>query len=164
MKNKEKQELKSSGVLVLLSLMGLSLAIIATPWNRQEEDPHVETAHKKAMAVGYQVAQIYREAAASTLHSSKKAGRNPASIADGGEISLDNVRVTGTMGTDPWGQPFHYRILSSEKSGHVRVLIWSSGPNKKVETAYLGNDKVPIKEQPVYVGDDMGVLLSVAQN
>lgn len=162
MKNEEKQEFKSSGVLALLGLVGFSAAIIATPWNRQMQDSRVEVALQKAEVVGYQVVQIYREAAKNSHTSDSPSGRIPASV---GEASVaENLRSTGLMGTDPWGVPFRYRILSSDKAGHVRILVWSSGPNKKAETIALDNEEVAVTEQPVYSGDDVGVLLSVTQN
>ncbi|WP_415061262.1 hypothetical protein [Bdellovibrio sp.] len=158
MKNEEKQEFKSSGVLALLGLVGFSAAIIATPWNRQMQDSRAEIALQKAEVVGYQVVQIYREAA----KNSHTSGRNPASVEEAS--TAENLRSTGLMGTDPWGMPFRYRILSSDKAGHVRILVWSSGPNKKAETVALDNEEVAVTAQPVYSGDDVGVLLSVTQN
>lgn len=164
MKNEEKQEFKSSGVLALLGLVGFSTAIIATPWNRQIQDSRIETARQKAEVVGYQVVQIYREASKPVLPSNKGSGRIPASVAESKSLSAERLRSTGTMGLDPWGQPYHYRILSADQSGKVRILVWSGGPNKKIETADLDNEEAALKEQPVYSGDDMGVLLSMAQN
>lgn len=163
MKTEEKREFKSSGVLALLGLVGFSSAIIATPWNRHMEDSRVETARQKAEVVGYQVVQIYREASKNSVPSTSASSRGPASIAEDKGFSSENLRSTGTMGTDPWGEPYHYRILSSEKS-KVRILVWSAGPNQKIETADLDNEEAHIKEQPVYSGDDMGVILTVNQN
>lgn len=164
MKTKEKQEFKSSGVLTLLGLVGFSTAIIATPWNRQIEDSRGELARQKAEVVGYQVVQIYREAAKNSASPSSKKVRNPASVEDSQAFSPENLRSTGTMGVDPWGQPYRYRIISADALGKVRILVWSSGPNQKVETASLDNEEAPVKEQPLYLGDDMGVLLSMSQN
>lgn len=164
MKNNENQEFRSSGLLSLLGLVGVVMAIVGTPWNRQDQDSSIEAARQKAEVVGYQVAQIYREAANPKASLSQNSGRNIASAGGEGGFSLESLRNTGTMGTDPWGEPFRYRILPAEKAGVVRVLIWSGGPNRKMETAELVDEKAPIKEQPVYFGDDIGVLLSVAQN
>jgi len=161
--NEEKREFKSSGVLALLGLVGFSTAIIATPWNRQIQDSRVEMALQKAEVVGYQVVQIYREASKEALQA-KKSSRTPASVAEDKAMHPENWRSTGTMGTDPWGQPFHYRILAPSAQGKVRILVWSAGPNQKVETPNLDNEEAAIHEQPVYSGDDMGVLLSMSQN
>lgn len=165
MKNEQKQEFKSSGVLALLGLVGFSTAIIATPWNRQIQDSRSETARQKAEVVGYQVVQIYREAAKTTLSEDKGGGRLPASVSEDKGLSPANLRSTGTMGTDPWGQPYRYRILSAaEQAGKIRILVWSSGPNQKIETAALDDEGKTLESQPLYLGDDLGVLLSVSHN
>ena len=161
MKNQEKQEFKSSGVLTLLGLVGISALIIATPWNRQVQDSSVEHALQNAEVVGYQVVQIYREASRTQgqyLAKSSK-DRMPASAAP-----AEALRSTGTMGLDPWGQPYHYRILSAPDAPKVRILVWSAGPNKKVETKELEDEDREISQQPSYAGDDLGVILSVTQN
>lgn len=159
----KKQEFKSSGVLTLLGLVGFSVMIIAAPWNRQSMDSDVDAALQKAEVVGYQVVQIYREAAkTAAVSSDNKGGRTPASISPEG--NLENLRTTGTMGTDPWGQPYHYRILSAEKAKPMRILVWSDGPNKKSETPDLDNEAKKISGQPVFNGDDVGVVLSMTQN
>ncbi|WII70778.1 hypothetical protein QJS83_09930 [Bdellovibrio sp. 22V] len=162
MKNEEIQEFKSTSVLALLGLVGFSAAIIATPWNRQMADSKVETARQKAEVVGYQVVQIYREASKPQSPAEKAGKRVPASVSE--SSVAENLRSTGTMGTDPWGQPYRYRILSASPAGKMRILVWSTGPNKKVETADLDNEDKSLTEQPVYSGDDLGVLLSMAQN
>lgn len=163
MKNKEKQEFRSSALLSSLGLLAVAVAIVATPWNRQIEDSRIEAARQKAEVVGYQVAQIYREALNSEANLMEVSGRKPASVGAERAFSMENLRSTGTMGTDPWGEPYRYRILSVDQPGAVRVLIWSGGPNKRVETADLDNEESSVKEQPVYFGDDMGVLLRVSQ-
>lgn len=163
MNNEQKQEFKSSGVLTLLGLVGFSLSIIASPWNHSARDIDTEAALQKAEVVGYQVVQIYREAAKNSgVPSAARGGRNPASVAP--VASLDSLRTTGTMGTDPWGQSYHYRVLSADQSKNIRILVWSSGPNGKIETVDLDNEDKKITAQPQYEGDDIGVVLSMSQN
>lgn len=166
MKNEQNQEFKSTGVLALLGLVGFSAAIIATPWNRQMQDSRGETARQNAEVVGYQVVQIYREASKNTVSEDTSGGRLPASVSEEKAVlSAENLRSTGTMGTDPWGQPYRYRIIpETVASGKIRILVWSSGPNKKIETAALDDEAKPLDNQPLYQGDDLGVLLSVSHN
>lgn len=162
MKNEKKQELRSSGVLAMLGLVSFSLAIIATPWNRQSRDTRSEAALQKAEVVGYQVVQIYREASRQIVSSGKAGSRVPASAVEG---ESENLRNTGTMGVDPWGQPYRYRILAGgHRENAVRILVWSSGPNKQVESKALDDEEKALDIQPQYLGDDLGVLLSVSQN
>lgn len=163
MKNEQIQEVRSSGMFLIMGLVGLSLAIVATPWNRQFQDSRSEVALQKAEIVGYQVVQIYREASKSSMSEDKK-GRLPASASPSESGLPADLRSTGTMGTDPWGAPYRYRILSADKAGTVRILVWSTGPNQKVETADLDNEEVTIAGQPTYAGDDIGVLLSMTRN
>ncbi|UOF00221.1 hypothetical protein [Bdellovibrio reynosensis] len=164
MKIEEKQEFKSTSVLALLGLVGFSFAIIATPWNRHMQDSKVETARQRAEVVGYQIVQIYREATRTAAPPESVGGRKIASVAPDSAISMENLRTTGTMGNDPWGRPFRYRILSQDHSGKVRILVWSTGPNQKLESLDLEDEESAIKDPPLYSGDDMGVLLSMSQN
>ncbi len=158
MKTKEKQDLKSSSMLILFCLVGLSMAIIAIPWKRGGSDGASAKALQRAEIVGYQLVQLYREAS-KNIHDSAKTARGPASAGP----SIADLRTTGTMGTDDWGQPFHYRILSTEQS-KLRVLIWSSGPDKSVQTAELENEDIQLPVQPTFAGDDLGVVMSMSVN
>jgi len=158
MKYEIKQDFSSSSVLSLFGLVTLSLVIISMPWNRQSQDPQAIQALQKAEVVGYQVVQIYREAAKAE---SASGSRSPASVDS--TVPLSQLRTTGTMGMDPWGMPYHYRILSSEKQ-KIRILVWSSGPNKRVESTSLDNENQPVPRTPNYSGDDVGLILTVSQN
>lgn len=162
MKLKEKQEFRSSGLLSLLGLIVLSMTIIATPWNRHIEDSKTQIALQKAEVVGYQVVQVYREAIKVSLSTNKDTSRQPASIHDP-EV-IQNLRNTGTVGVDPWGQPYRYRILPPKNSDTVKILVWSTGPNKKVESVELDDEQKNMVGHPNYSGDDLGVLLSMSQN
>ncbi|WP_413586020.1 hypothetical protein [Bdellovibrio sp. HCB274] len=165
MKHEKKQEFKSSGVLTLLGLVGFSATIIASPWNQSSQDVQTKAALQKAEVVGYQVVQIYREATkVSATPKVASGGRLPASVAPVSE-PMDSLRETGTMGTDPWGQPYHYRVLpSAEHNSNIRIVVWSSGPNSKVESKDLENEEMKIVGQPSFGGDDVGVVLSMSQN
>lgn len=162
MKTEKNHEFRSSGVLLILGLLVFCIAIIATPWNRQMQDSRVETALQKAEVVGYQVVQIYREAAKNTPSKEMKGSRIPASVADSAG-SEELLRLTGTMGMDPWGRPYRYRILTpaKESSEKVRILVWSTGPNLKVDTKNLDDESQALTEQPLYSGDDIGVVLGI---
>lgn len=149
----ENQELKSSGLLVIVGLLVFSAAVVATPWNKRLEGSRVEVARQKAEIVGYQLIQIYREAA------SEKKSRTPASVDE------EQLRLTGSLGQDPWGKPYRYRILKSHSQNEeMKVIVWSLGANGKVDTPTLENEDQDFISQPVYGGDDIGVLLSLAQD
>ncbi len=163
MNHKEIQTFRSASLLSFLGLVLLAGAVVATPWNSQLQDSRVQAARQKAEVVGYQVAQLYREASILSQKSGGSKGRHLASTEDLPANSLENLRSTGTMGLDPWGESYRYRILSSPQSSFVKVLVWSAGPNKRVETSHLDDESKPLVDQPIYLGDDVGVLLSVTQ-
>jgi hypothetical protein len=158
MKIKENQELKSSSILALFCLVGFSLAIIATPWNRSLSEVNSEKALQRAEIVGYQLVQLYREAAKDS-EMPNKAGRAPASVAP----DASDLRTIGSMGTDPWGQAYHYRILSADQN-KLRVLVWSSGPDQAVQSTELDNEDIKLKTQPAFSGDDVGVVMTMSLN
>lgn len=163
MKNDKKREFRSSSILGLSGLLTLSAAMIAVPWNRQFQDSRVQAARQKAEVVGYQLVQIYRESIKVSLPSDKGSSRGPASVQSPNQDPSRNLRSVGTMGVDPWGEPYHYRILSTGRDGSMRILVWSPGPNKKTETSKLENESVALMGQPDYSGDDIGVVVSVSQ-
>lgn len=157
MKINKNQELRSSSILGLFCLVGLSLTIIATPWNRDLNGAGQEKALHRAEIVGYQIVQLYREASKHTSEAPKS--RAPASASP----NLTDLRRTGSMGTDPWGQAYNYRILSADQS-KLRILVWSSGPDKVINTKELENEDVSLADQPSFAGDDLGIVMSMNVN
>ncbi len=45
------------------------------------------------------------------------------------------MRLEGTIGVDPWGQKFHYKIIPDLEKNKVAFMVWSNGPNKTEETS-----------------------------
>lgn len=148
----ENQELKSSGLLVIIGLVAFSSLLVVMPWNKGSTDSRVELARQKAEIVGYQLIQIYREA------SNDNASRKPASS------EAEQLRLTGSLGQDPWGTPYRYRILNkSSQKETMKVIVWSVGSNGRVDTPALESEESEFGTQLVYGGDDIGVLLSMSQ-
>lgn len=152
---KENQEFKSSSFFLVLGLVIVCLGIVTIPWSDRFQAGDSVLAVQKAEVAGYQIAQLYREATKSSSVLESK-GRGPASIS----AQTLEIRETGTVGKDPWGEPYHYRLLSGEGSS-VRVLVWSKGPNQKIDTLDLDSETAKVAGQPVYDGDDLGVVLTV---
>lgn len=143
-----------------MTLMILVVGITVLPLGLQSRDNKTEQTLVLAEKIGTQVVAIYRDA----LQAGAEDRRFPASVAKGGLRGLkEEFRSTGTTGKDPWGTPFQYRLISEDDSGNVRILVWSAGPNKKIESFELLDEGKEIKYQPVYSGDDLGVLLSMSQ-
>lgn len=154
MKINKNHELKSSSLLVLLGSVLGSLVIIATPWNHSMNEGKSEKTLQRAEIVGYQIVELYREAAHAAITPSSS--RGPASV---GPVSGD-LRKTGTMGVDPWGQAYHYRILSTDQN-KLRILVWSLGPNQNVDSGALDDEDAQIETQPRFAGDDMGIVMNI---
>lgn len=160
MKIKLNQRLISTFRDPQMTLMVLVAGITILPLGLQSRDNKTEQTLVLAEEIGTQVVAIYRDA--SRMEPENE--RSPASIAKGGLRGLkEEFRSTGTTGKDPWGTPFQYRLISEDDSGNVRILVWSAGPNKKIESFELLDEGKEIKYQPVYSGDDLGVLLSMSQ-
>lgn len=166
MKNETKQELKSFGVLTVLGLLGFSVMVIAAPWKRFESNSNSEQALQKAEVVGYQVAQIFREAtkplSLSVSNPRSPGNRIPAST----ESKIEGIRSVGTISMDPWGQPYHYRILSFDKNRATKILVWSTGKNKISENPSFDDEssQIHVAVKPTFSGDDIGTLINVDHN
>jgi hypothetical protein len=164
MKPSQNQDVRSTNLLSSFGLLIFSLMIVTAPLNRHFKDARLETAMRQAEVVGYQVAQIYREAIRGESRLLQPSKRVVASVDDESNNTLENIRRIGTMGSDPWGQPFHYKIMNADRSLGVKVVVWSSGPNMKIETAELQTEGFEIVNQPIYSGDDLGVVINMAHN
>lgn len=157
MKNQSNHRLSYKNIVFMSSLAGL-LGFMAVPsWTKQRDEDRVLSAKRHAEVLGYQVFEIYREAARNT-HPENTNSRAPASVGPSEGEDL-NFRDAGSIGNDPWGQPYRYKILSSSTNGGepMRVQIWSAGPNKIFET----DDKPGVAAES-YKGDDVGVVLSMS--
>lgn len=155
MKTKEIQKLSYKSLIFLSSFFGLLSFLILPSWSRRWEEERLIDAKRHAEVLGYQVFEIYREAANASAVSEILSSRSVASLRTNGSTSLD-FRETGSIGSDPWGQPYRYRVLSSSPGQPMRVHIWSAGPNKAFET----KDEPSVAAE-TYVGDDVGIVLAM---
>lgn len=74
-------------------------------------------------------------------------GRSLASVRTGAEV------LEGPIGLDPWGYPFNFLVKKNSKDPSKGVVIvWSGGPDNKLETttAMVSADHTKFK------GDDFG--------
>ena len=138
----------------MCSLVGLLGLLVVPSWTRQREEDRVINAKRHAEVLGYQVFEIYREASHTVTATEIVNSRSPASVRTTGGETL-NFRDAGSIGNDPWGQPYRYKILSA-LGDQLKVQIWSAGPNKAFET----KDE-PGSAADNYVGDDVGIILAM---
>jgi hypothetical protein len=68
------------------------------------------------------------------------------------------MRLEGTIGKDPWGQKFNYKIIPDSEKNQVIFMVWSNGPNKKKETTTKSAvAMLPKKTGKLqFSGDDIG--------
>jgi hypothetical protein len=138
MNNQIYQVLKLKRLSLLLSLLGVVVFALWPAWNRHRTEAKLLNAQRQAEVLAYQAFEIYRS-------NSTDPTRAPASVG----------RRVGSLGTDPWGQPYRYKILNAAKD-QLKVQIWSAGPNRSFETTDL--DGVAAE---FYGGDDVGIVLSM---
>jgi type II secretory pathway pseudopilin PulG len=146
MKNEQNHKLGFIQLAVGFGLLALVGLISLPSWIRHLEEEKVIDAQRHAEILGYQVFEIYGEAARNTYSIPASSSRSPASA---------QPAVAGSIGKDPWGQPYRYKILSSSGS-ELKLQVWSAGPNKRFETA-----DEPGTESDTYLGDDVGIVLSM---
>lgn len=143
MKSQENQQIKTGGIISLFALLG-ACVLAATPvWNWGPRGDSEKTL-RRAEGLAYQIMEIQKSA---------KKGRIPASV---GELSADQTQ--GRMGSDSWGQPFHFRLVKVE--GKTKVLVWSAGPNQTSETNIEDSDSIRDNWSPDFQGDDLGIIVS----
>jgi len=153
MKTEEKRHFSYKNLVFVASLAGLFSFIAVPSWNRQREEDRLINAKRQAEVLGYQVFEIYREASQAVATAALNS-RSPAAMrTNGGDVL--NFRDAGSIGNDPWGQPYRYKILS-HAGEPLKVQIWSAGPNQAFET-----EDLPGTAADSYVGDDVGVVLAM---
>ncbi len=65
--------------------------------------------------------------------------------------------LEGPVGLDPWGHPFHFLVKKDSVNKNTGVVvIWSTGPNNKLETS----KDIITKNHKSFKGDDFGKAYS----
>ena len=88
----------------------------------------------------------------------RSAARAPASLE---ETSFEPLVPAGVLGVDPWGRPYHYKILDPLKSGKGQMLVWSSGPDGIAQTSAAKIASIQGAGSPVLSGDDVGIIVPI---
>jgi type II secretory pathway pseudopilin PulG len=122
--SQKNQSFRTVDLLIVVSLVATIGAIVAIVLTQTFRDHRTERAQAVAESLAIQLKELNLR---SQVGFSGK--RTPASV-EGSRIEL----MSGTIGRDPWGQPFSYSIRqSSENSEKARVFVWSAGPNGQPE-------------------------------
>lgn len=162
MKNKENQEFKSSGVILVLCLVGLCLFVAIAPWSPAEKVGKTGAAKQKAEVVGYQILQSYKTFEASK---STKADYQKRGVASVSESSGEVFKDQGVIGSDPWGRSYSYKLhkVSEPNSTEQKpvLLVWSKGEDG-IDNSYSEfNSGLSANQQIEFLYDDIGVILPI---
>lgn len=115
----QKQVFKSTSILSLLALIVAILLIFGPAWHGVS-DLNREKSITKAQSLAYQVVALEskkRALAANSSNSISQKSRSPAS----------SEPASGVMGSDPWGQPYFYKVRHEGEQTFVDV--WTTGVN-----------------------------------
>jgi type II secretory pathway pseudopilin PulG len=147
MKTDKKQHVRSKGIISLFVLLGVSALICVPVWSGRSGATQQRTLHR-AESLAYQL-----------LESRKvNSSRGPASVdSPVNHLTMDE----GDVGLDPWGHPYHYKLLKANENQLAKILVWSMGPNGKSETADDVIESNRDSRSPQFSGDDLGIMLSV---
>lgn len=145
MKNEEKQQVKTVGLITLLLVMGLSVLLLAPVWNSESNEAR-NKALFRAEGLAYQI-----------LEGRKGSSRGPASVGGLNHLAQDQ----GEVGEDPWGHPYKFKLFSHLVNDQAKILVWSSGPNGNSESDETMIDSNRDKASPIFGGDDVGVIVLV---
>ncbi|HPI40407.1 MAG TPA: hypothetical protein PLJ21_06360 [Pseudobdellovibrionaceae bacterium] len=152
------QALKNNLLSHFLIIVGLIVGTVTLGafWSNQE----TEKSHKEKLAkiVGYQALQIYQDQKDSHLLTTDqvepkllgKSHRMPASI-----LQPTSLEKEGTIGKDPWGHPYLYKILPLSTK-NIQVIVLSLGENQILDTPSFQNSTLSSE----FLGDDYGVAIN----
>jgi len=147
------QQLSTIDLLVLFLLFGTVTSAFGAILAESFQDNRLSRARSTAEALALQIL------AQNKTHQTLGVGeRGPASVDEAG---TPNLLVSGEIGRDPWGQPFHYRVQPIGVHGHRRrVFVWSDGPNKRSDSDAVLNlaTDSPLPSPLNYLGDDIGSI------
>lgn len=139
--SKVRKSFKTTDLAVLMALMVIIISVSGSIVSEAFQDSR----HTIAKAdVEHLAKTLFEAPVLAGMPEHTGASRGPASF---GERGLPQISE------DPWGLPYHYKIIKNSE-GAMKVVVVSSGPNKKLETDlenYSG-------ESLAFSGDDIGFV------
>ena len=73
-----------------------------------------------------------------------------------------NISHEGIVGTDPWGNPYHYRVLKDIYGQPTHLVVWSWGSNSAQDT---GEHEFKTHQGKVHFnGDDLGYIIRLGSS
>lgn len=136
-------------LIMLVVLCGTVSSVVGASVAGLLHDDRPSRARASAESLAYQIHQQHDSA----LPAPSAGGRAPASVEDVPPLT------DGQIGKDPWGQPFNYTVLGNPTAPNSTVVVWSSGPNGKLESKIdeIGRSGSGTTH---FRGDDIGFIMS----
>lgn len=164
-KNNKIQQFTTLDLLLAGALASVALVTVGSILWEVSRDNRRERARLGAEALVQQMVAGGLGFAEKATESSADSSRRFASADNTNSSETGAVHPTlptlfdGKIGKDPWGRPFHYRLLRTVDGQPLRIWVWSDGPNQR--------DDSPMSEKDVlnaslaaavdgFAGDDIG--------
>lgn len=159
------QALKTSGSIGLLGAAVAIGAMLVWPKSLDSRSPEVVRAQQKAEIIAYQIVQIYNEAQLQLENPPPSAQSRGLASVKGEPVAggiLTEFKNQGSMGMDPWGHPYQYRIIEMESG--PRLLVWSLGPNGQLDDRDFLHDDPKVALTSPKLGDEIQVVLAISNH
>lgn len=164
MKNNKIHIVRTSGLIGVLVLGAITAAMIFNMSGRETKQTELARAQNKAEAIAYQIVEIYKMAKVEVpVENTPAQRRGLASVQSAVEAGgiLKEFKNQGTMGIDPWGHSYQYRILATN-SAEPQLIVWSLGPNGALDNQVFMEDSNEAALAPLQ-GDDIRVQLPLSE-
>jgi hypothetical protein len=154
-KGHKKQGFTSFDTVMVLALGFTALGISSSIIRDSLRDDRPERAQFGAEALAHQIASGGMAEMKNDAQVESSTNRGPASTTSS-SLNL----YEGELGKDPWGQPFHYKVLRANDGRVSRILVWSNGADKNSENTFSDSDiALNLSSDDIHFkGDDVGFI------
>lgn len=147
--------------LLIVFIVGSGIAIVQ---HKSTQDPK-DLALRMAENISSQLLNLDRKKFHTGVDNASKNQRRPSGESEAQQAY--RLGSEGTIGHDPWGQPFQYRFVEGEKGQWSHLIVWSAGPDSRLEKAiseWSTRELVGFRsgQQQVHMGDDVGLVIALS--
>lgn len=165
MQAKNFKPIKSFDLLSMALLFAIVLGISTAIISQELSDIDRSMGLSEAENLAFQLTQGGFEVLSPSQMAGETRGIASASSQKGVGIknSLGIFESSGSIGKDPWGQAFRYKVIRDKEGLPTHVLVWSLGPNLEQETPEKAFQSLAANSvaQLEFQGDDFGYVHSV---
>lgn len=137
-------------IFIVVAILILYIAIMDKPMQTDDD-----LALNKAFAIGQYL--IEKDFVVPIITEASEELRGPASS----EQVVYVQKFEGEFGRDPWGYPFKYKVVKSDKP---RLIVWSAGQNHKFDTSPRQVEENTLITSNLFSKDDRGVVLPLPKH